>query len=212
MRKKIISVILTVVLIATVVLPAFAEEAKMLIVNGISEFTLVDGNGENVFPLDSTQTAELVAKLAPSIAKYLVDKDSDALMDTLIPAFQDWLEPLACNPDGSVKYTDTHLKYQFKESVEVEGLENVNCSDAMDKDLLKAVVNTVGADKTYVYGLDWRIDPMVIADEINEYVKHIKDVTGYDKVSIAAISMGGVMVDAYLAKYGYDDVSHVTMI
>jgi pimeloyl-ACP methyl ester carboxylesterase len=197
--------------------PAFAGEAKnnynpVLIVTGISEYTIVDGNGDNVFPLESDQTAALVAKVAPSVAKYLVDKDSDALMDSLIPAFKDWLEPMACNPDGSVKYPETHLKYQFRESVEVEGIENVGCSDALDKDILQATVNAVGADKTYVYGLDWRLDPMVIADEINDYVKHIKEQTGYDKVSIAAISMGGVMTSAYLSKYGYGDVSHVTMI
>lgn len=217
MSKKIISVLLTVVLLATLMLPAFAAEAKsnanpVLIVNGISEFTLVDGNEQNVFPLDNNQTTSLVTKVLPSVAKFLVDRDSDALMDSLIPAFQDWLSPLTCNPDGSVADQGVHLKYQFKESVAVEGIENVNCADAMDKDLLLATVDAVGAEKVYVYGLDWRLDPMVIADEINEYVQHIKETTGYDKVSIAAISMGGVMVSAYLAKYGYADVSNVTMI
>ena len=217
MGKKILSVVLSVVLVATLMLPAFAETEKnnynpILIVNGISEFTLVDGNEENVFPLDDNQTTSLVTKLVPSIAKFLVDRDSNALMDTLIPAFQDWLSPLTCNPDGTVADPSVHLKYQFKESVAVEGIENVNCPDAMDKDLLHAAVEKVGADKVYVFGLDWRLNPMDIADEINEYIKHIKEVTGYDKVSVAAISMGGVMVSAYLAKYGYADVSHVTMI
>ncbi|MBE6834989.1 MAG: hypothetical protein E7515_01910 [Ruminococcaceae bacterium] len=217
MSKKIISVLLTVVLLATLMLPAFAAEAKsnanpVLIVNGISEFTLVDSNEQNVFPLDNSQTTSLVTKVLPSVAKFLVDRDSDALMDSLIPAFQDWLSPLTCNPDGSVADHGVHLKYQFKESVAVEGIENVNCADAMDKDLLLATVDAVGAEKVYVYGLDWRLDPLVIADEINEYVQHIKVTTGYDKVSIAAISMGGVMVSAYLAKYGYADVSNVTMI
>ncbi len=216
-RKKILSVILSLVLVALIVVPAFADEAKnnynpVLIVTGISEYAIVDGNGDNVFPLESDQTASLVAKVAPSVAKYLVDKDSDALMDTLIPAFKDWLSPMACNPDGSVTYPETHLKYQFRESVEEEGIENVGCADALDKDILQATVDAVGADKVYVYGLDWRIDPMVIADEINDYIQHIKQVTGYSKVSVAAISMGGVMTSAYLAKYGYNDVSHVTMI
>lgn len=208
---------MAVVLIAVLVLPCFAKEQgndfnPVLIVNGISEFTLVDGNEENVFPLDSNQTTSLVTKLAPSIAKFLLDKDSDALMDALIPAFQDWLSPMTCNPDGSVADPGVHLKYQFKESVAVEGEENVTCPDAMDKDLLHATVEKVGADKVYVFGLDWRLNPMDIADDINEYVQHIKKVTGYDKVSIAAISMGGVMVSAYLTKYGYSDVSNVTMI
>lgn len=217
MRKKILSVLMSVVLLAVLMLPAFADEQKnnfnpVLIVTGISEYAIVDGDGNNVFPLESSQTTALVTKLAPSIAKYLVDKDSDALMDTLIPAFQDWLSPMACNPDGSVADPETHLKYQFRESVEVEGIENVGCTDALDKDILQATVDAVGADKVYVYGLDWRLDPMVIADDINDYVTHIKEVTGYDKVSIAAISMGGVMTDAYLAKYGTDDVSHITMI
>ena len=208
---------MSVVLLAVLMLPAFAENEKnnynpVLIVTGISEYAIVDGNDEYVFPLDNNQTTSLVTKLAPSIAKYLVDRNSDALMDTLIPAFQDWLSPMACNPDGSVADPATHLKYQFKESVAVEGIENVGCADALDKDILQATVDKVGADKVWVYGLDWRLDPMVIADEINEYIQHIKATTGYDKVSIAAISMGGVMTNAYLAKYGVKDVSHVTMI
>lgn len=217
MLKKALCFILSAVMLFTLVVPAFAEKAKnsynpVLIVTGISEYAFVDGDDNHVFPLEGDQTAKMVAKAVAPVAKYLVDKNSDALMDSLIPLFYDWLSPLACNPDGSVVDDTVHLRYQFKESVAVEGEENVGCEDALDKDILHATVEKVGADKVYVYGLDWRLDPMVIADEINEYVQHIKDVTGYSKVSIAAISMGGVMTSAYLAKYGIDDVSHVTMI
>ena len=216
MVKKLLCIALSVVLLATLMLPAFAEESNnynpVLIVTGIMEYTFVDKDGNNVFPLESDQTAALVAKVAPSVAKYLVDKNSDALMDTLIPAFTDWLSPLACNPDGSIADETTHIKQQFTDSVEVAGEENVGGKDAFDKDLLHATVEAVGADKVYVYGLDWRVDPMVIADEINAYIQNIKAQTGCDKVSLAAISMGGVMVSAYIQKYGTDDISHLTMI
>jgi hypothetical protein len=216
-RKKIISVFLAVALLASLMLPAFAADAKnsynpVLIVTGISEYAFVDGNEQYVFPLETSQTVSLVAKVAPSVAKYLLDKNSDALMDTLIPAFYDWLSPLACNPDGSVADDSVHLKYQFRNSVAEEGEENVGCKDALDKDILHATVEAVGADKVYVYGLDWRLDPLVIADEINDYIQNIKAQTGCSKVSLAAISMGGIMVSAYIAKYGYNDISHLTMI
>lgn len=58
----------------------------------------------------------------------------------------------------------------------------------------------------YQFWYDWRLDPMKIADDFNEYIKAVKKVTNSDKVSIICRCLGTNVVCAYLAKYGTDDI------
>lgn len=58
----------------------------------------------------------------------------------------------------------------------------------------------------YFFWYDWRLDPMEIADQFNEFIKAIKKTTGQEKVSIVCRCLGTNVVCAYLTKYGTDDV------
>lgn len=58
----------------------------------------------------------------------------------------------------------------------------------------------------YQFWYDWRLDPMYIADQFNEYIKAVKQATGSDKVSIICRCLGTNVVCAYLEKYGTDDI------
>lgn len=58
----------------------------------------------------------------------------------------------------------------------------------------------------YFFWYDWRLDPMKIADQFNEFIKAIKKTTGHEKVSIVCRCLGTNVVCAYLTKYGTDDV------
>ena len=172
--------------------------------------------GENAFPHNTDKIVNTVTAVAPSLLTLLASgrtqADYDAFCDAALPVIGDMFDDIACNPDGTVKHPEVQLKYQFPESVATYGVETVGQADAFDKQILYGAIDAVGADKVYVYGLDWRLNPMDVADELNAWIQHIKEVQGCDKVSIAGISMGGAMVSAYLAKYGTDDVSNVTMI
>ncbi len=61
----------------------------------------------------------------------------------------------------------------------------------------------------YWFNYDWRLDPLAIADDFNDYVKTIKTTTGSDKVSIVSTCLGTNVVTAYIAKYGTDDIHGV---
>lgn len=58
----------------------------------------------------------------------------------------------------------------------------------------------------YWFRYDWRLDPLAIADDFNDYVKAIKATTGSEKVSVVATCLGTNIVTAYIAKYGTDDI------
>ena len=219
--KKLLSVLLACTLIVSVAVPALAaaetDANPILIVAGFTEYVLQNTEtGENAFPHTTDKIVNTVTAVAPSLLTLLASgrtqADYDAFCDAALPVIGDMFDDIACNPDGTVKHPEVQLKYQFPESVATYGVETVGQADAFDKQILYGAIDAVGADKVYVYGLDWRLNPMDVADELNAWIQHIKEVQGCDKVSIAGISMGGAMVSAYLAKYGTDDVSNVTMI
>ncbi len=219
--KKLLSVLLACTLIVSVAVPALAaaetDANPILIVAGFTEYVLQNTEtGENAFPHNTDKIVNTVTAVAPSLLTLLASgrtqADYDAFCDAALPVIGDMFDDIACNPDGTVKHPEVQLKYQFPESVATYGVETVGQADAFDKQILYGAIDAVGADKVYVYGLDWRLNPMDVADELNAWIQHIKEVQGCDKVSIAGISMGGAMVSAYLAKYGTDDVSNVTMI
>lgn len=219
---KIGSLFLALLLTAACALPtaAAAKQAKptpILIVSGFTEYLLYNTQtGENAFPHNQSAIVDTVKGVLPALLTLLGSgrnqSDYDAFCDAAIPVLNRLFEDIACNPDGSVKHPEVQLKYQYPEAVSHYGVETVAQKDAFDKDLLYGAVDAVGAENVYVYGLDWRLDPFTVADEIHEWITHIQSVHRCKKVSIAGISMGGVIVSAYLAKYGADALSNITMI
>ncbi len=220
--KKVVSLLLAVILAAMLVVPTFAASGKaaanpILIVTGFSQYPLVDHDtGEKVFGVPTENIVNAVVEVLPALATLLASgktqADYDALCDAALPVINTLFDPIACNPDGSVKHTNVGLGYQYPESFAEYGENSEAYENQFSNALVQGAVDAVGADKVYVYGLDWRLSPLEIADELQEWVLHIKEKTGCDKVSVAGISMGGVMLSTYIAKYGTEHISHITMI
>ncbi len=220
--KKSLSLILAVILAAAMCIPSFAASAKknanpVLIITGFSQYPLSDKTtGEKSFPIPNERIANTVAEVLPSLTTLLAGNrtqaDYDAFCDAALPYVNALFDPIACNPDGTVKNTNVGLTYQYPESMAEYDKNSEAYAQAFDDALLRGVAKKIGADKVYVYGLDWRLAPTVVADEIHEWIQHIKEVHRCDKVSLAGISMGGAMISAYLAKYGTESLSNLTMI
>lgn len=62
----------------------------------------------------------------------------------------------------------------------------------------------------YHFWYDWRLDPLQIADELNEYIENIKRVTGSDKVCIISMCLGTDITMAYISKYGVGSLHGVS--
>lgn len=124
----------------------------------------------------------LVLKLLPALPSLLLFKNYDRFGDVLIDAVYDAFGAMALDGNG-------------------DSLENV----AVKPDPLPTDP-THGEGYDYYFSYDWRLDPIEIAGQFNEFVEHVKTLTGHDKVNLRASSMGGVVTMAYFREYGYDDV------
>lgn len=220
--KKALSLLLAVVLAISLCIPTFAAPKKadadpILIITGFSQYPLINlDNGEAAFAPSSEKIVNTVTEVLPAFATLLASgktkADYDALCDAALPVVNKLFEEVSCNPDGTVKYTNVGLGYQYPESAAFYADDAEAHSNIFDNALVQGAIDAVGADKVYVYGLDWRLTPSEIADDLQSWILHIKAQTGSDKVSVAGISMGGAMLSAYVAKYGTANISHITMI
>ena len=103
-------------------------------------------------------------------------------------------------------------------TAEVRLDENGNVSNGSDisKEHRQTVQTDMATDKKgkkgyygmqdYHFWYDWRLDPMEVADELNDYIESIKAVTGQEKVAIVGRCVGCNIMLAYLAKYGFESV------
>lgn len=220
--KKVFSVILSLVIVFCCIAPSFAAgkvcncgKNPMLVISGFSQYQLIDtSTGKGVWAPDADSIAQAVEKALPSLTTLLASgrtqADYDKFCDEFIPIANELLGPVACTPEGEPKNSDVAIIDQF--TGPVSDYDYTHVKEVFNNDIVDIACDAVGKDHVWVYGLDWRVDPLILADEIHEYVENIKKTSGHDKVSISGISMGGVIMASYLAKYGYEDLSNITML
>lgn len=68
--------------------------------------------------------------------------------------------------------------------------------------------NGFGYENCYCFRYDWRLDMKTIAAELDEYIDFIMELTGSDKVALAAMSMGNSVLTTYLYEYYYIDENY----
>ncbi len=214
MMKKFIGVILAFIIVFSSVLPAFAEaehnpetcaDVPVLVIRGMDFGGLYTDVGT-----DSQEAAiradakEIVALAFKGILRSMLRLSFDPFMESVADVASGIFEYIKMNPDGTSKHNTGAIQYPLA-AENYEGF--VNGVDS-EYGMIRAMIEEIG-DHAYYFNYDWRIDPFVVADEINATVERMVAETGHDKVNIACCSMGGVMTMAYLTEYGYDRVNRV---
>lgn len=216
MSKRIISVIMSIVLVALCLVPAFAEKkavTPILVISGFSQYKFVDTeSGKQVWTPEAGLIVDAVGKVLPSLTTLLASNrnkaDYDRFVDEAEPALYDVLKYVAVNPDAEPANKNVKLIDQF--TGPVSDYDYAHVREVFDNEIVDIVCDAVGKENVWVYGLDWRVDPLVLADEINGYVESIKAARGVDKISVCGISMGGIVMSCYIAKYGYESLKNIT--
>lgn len=190
--KKILSVILSLIMIFSLFVPALATEEKcdcgfnpVIYVAALGSGTVYENPGtEDERALFRPETAplikEAVSVILPVIPALMIgdyDKFGDALISFVNSAFG----ALALDGDGNSK-------------------ENVYAPEEYPTD------SNHGTDYSYYFGYDFRLDPYIHADRLYKDIQTLKELTCHDKVQIRASSMGGVVMMAYLERYGTQDI------
>ena len=218
MAKKFLSVFMALVLAVLCMIPAFAESEKVnpiLVISGFSQYKFVDTvSGKQVWTPETSIIVDLVTKALPPLTTLLASSknkaDYDKFVDAVVPVANDYLRYISVGPDAEPVDNNVKLIDQF--TGPVSNYDYAWVKTVFENDIVDIACDAVGKENVWVYGLDWRVDPLVLADEIHEYVKNIKKTTKCDKISVSGISMGGIVMSCYLAKYGYEDFSNITYL
>lgn len=205
--RRIISLILCSLILIGAVIPALAKEEKtaFIVVSGMNTFPLYDTEENKVYPLATADIVKLVGDVLPDVGAYLITKDEKKLADRVLPKVKDLFDVIACNPDGSSKY-DIHTT-KFGSLTEYTDLFSEYTKD--EEGIVNAGIQRFGAENTFFFNYDWRLSPLDHADELNEFIKFVKETTECDRVALACFSMGGTVTLSYLSKYGSEDLNSV---
>ena len=210
MSKRIFSVCLAVIMLAGLLyaaLPALADAGAVedqrkyptLLVRGKfagiynyvgtpEEYTVYDATTGRV-PIPDGYVEEALKEYLPLLAKGILLNNytewANAVAHVLDPIYKDFRPDENGDPLYGSGVRETPPTYDIKDAYGLYDTEayNVVC--------------------------DWRLDPMVCADVVKEYVDSIKRATGAQKVNLSALCEGGTFLLAYLQKYGHKDVGTI---
>lgn len=204
--KKVVSLLLSALIVLFAVpFVAFAAEPKpggcdcgfapTIYVQGINTKNIYGGIGTEdqrvVFPpsADDIKSAIMNEKVFGNIGKYIVTLNRRYLGDALIPPVHALFGGAACNADGT-PIDGTGIEWDYRTAY-------INQSPA-HKDIKYS---------TFYY--DWRVDPMLIARQLDKFISRVCESTAHEKVNLIGFSMGSVVTLAYIAQFGYDRLEGV---
>ena len=199
--KKVFSILIAAVLLATMLTPAFASEAQecdvypVISVRGFGADLFVvneDGSETGAFSFEPAQIANMVKDATSALTVLALRQDYTGFVDKMRETVGMIVGNLLCDNEGnSVKQIVTH-----SDPTDVDTHLNTDY----------AYFKKDGEHGNYVFDYDWRLSPMDIADELNAYIQEVKAVTGHDKVVLLSHSEGNNVTMAYYYKYGTADV------
>ena len=217
--KKLISLLLTVLLVFSAVMPVFAaenaevyEKCPMIYIRGTGA-PLYDTQGNRVytgFDVFSADTGEDEDGIT-------TDDILDSVMNVLKPLIVDGLLFDNWDAYGEVLYEELAPLW---EEVRLDGNGdtingiNVDAWSLNWSDNYRANenmgVNRMFSIEDYGFVYDWRLSPYDHVDRLHAYIEKVMAATGYDEVCIGARCMGGSLLNAYLEKYGH--LGHVKKV
>ena len=143
-----------------------------------------DPDSELCWPPSTNAILTAVKDVLPSLALFAATRDWTIFADGLCDAVNKMFAPVIVNPDGTANgKSGVRLKYPTAEEIETK--------DEVD------------------FRYDWRIDPVEVAAQLNDYINYVLKTSGSDKVAIKCHSLGGVITNTYLTLYGDSKISGV---
>ncbi len=200
--KKVLSLILSILLIFSVCVPAFAAEDNehpTIYVLGARVVSLYDADGNKIFPNDSVDAGEVIKEyLKPCLEKLAVGMiigDYEEWAADFHEAIMKVFGDLALDGNGEVS-DGSHPQHPYNYSLPQK----------------------TSRYEVYDYQLyyDWRESPLETAELLKKYIEEVKAVTNESKVNLLGRCYGANVVQAYLTLYpehaieNVDDVSYLS--
>lgn len=221
--KRFISVLLAIVLAALCAVPSFAgsapadvqeiqsEKLPLIIVRGMDsdDLTVDYGNGETGPPIKPVDNADIVKTLFKAVGTGLIHFSVNKGLDVVIDYAKGILGSMACDKTGTPVCKAAIPTYPL-------AAENydmlLNSTDYSEGQIVKSSIEEFGADYTYYFAYDWRVNPLENCDGIAALIDRAISDTGCPKVNLVCASLGGIQTVAYLTKYGYEKLNKIVFV
>ena len=211
--KKTLSLFLALVMIFSCSVYAFAAETEvsetvtetdpMVMVRGMDFMNVkVDPNTKDEKPVNDFSVKTIAPAAVKALFRLFVKRDKDAAIDTVLDCVYNVLKYNSMDENGDPVYNTGMRDYSLSADHYPELFEG----ESNEVGLVRTALESYKKNHVYYVNYDWRIDPFVVADQINAAVKLAIKNTGSKKVNIVCASMGGIMTMAYLSKYGYENI------
>ena len=191
--KRLLSLFLCAVLICCAGFPAFAQRggcpcgfSPIIYVGPLGCTPIVrdagTANEQTLWRADTKFLLSNLKNVLPALTKALCTRSTDLLADALVQFVCASFGDLALDSEGNSRKNVTTPELNVPEG------------------------SAHGIDCDYYFDYDFRLDPYAHADRLHAFIGRVKSLTGHDSVKLKCSSMGGVVLSAYLDKYGYEGI------
>ncbi len=213
--KRFISILLVFSICLLSAIPAFANSDTeynhqecttypVILIRGMDFGGLtVDYGTESAAPAINADVSAIIISVLNAIGRGLITLSFDNTMEEILNCAYSIFERMSMDKNGDSLYNVGVPKYPQS----ADNYENLCSGEWGEYGMVRTCIEKLPDGHTYYLNYDWRLDPFVISDEINELVNRAISETGHDKVNIVCCSMGGLMTMAYLTEYGYENVN-----
>lgn len=210
--KKIISVFMAVVMAFMIAVPSLAKTetvTPVIVVGGVGTRPYYENYGTedevSVFP-PTVNAAEIVTLAVTGIAKAVIHRDLNYVSEMVGKILESVFEKFKCDENGDSKYENIGSVYY---PLSIDNYEFDFYDEVPEVAIAGTVAQSIGAENTYFYNYDWRLDPCANASGLDYMIQQAKQKAGSDKVTLIPCSMGGVQTVSYLYEYGCDDIEKI---
>ena len=210
--KKLLSIILSVCIILSCTVSAFAAEEKncdceklpivMVCGVGVLPFYMDAGTeNEHIYFPPEVNIGKIVFEALGSIFLSIFLGDITVLSDKVTEIALDILGEFGCDENGLPAYNVTHVSYEKSMAHHKDLYEDAESAEFA---IIKTATELVGPDHVYCYNYDWRVDPVENSFKMHDFIINVLNETGHDKVKLVACSMGGLQTLTYFNEHSSD--------
>lgn len=211
--KKILSLFLAVLMIFSASVYAFAADSRstetitesdpVIMVRGMDFMNVkVDPNTNDEKSVNDFSFKTIAPAVFKALWQLFLKRDKNAAIDTVLDCVYEVLKYNSMDENGDPVYNTGMRDY----SLSADRYPELYEGESYELGIVRTCLETYGKKYVYYVSYDWRVDPFVVADQINNAVQLAVKNTGHKKVNIICASMGGIMTMAYLSKYGYENI------
>ncbi len=141
---------------------------------------------EKIWPPSKEKILEATKQCAPAVGRYLVNGDWDQLSDSVLPKFREVFQDVFLDSYGT-PYMGTGVDFDWPDA------------------------STITASSRLTFQYDWRLDPILIAAQLDAFIDYVCAASGCKQVAVMAHSCGGVIVTTYAKLYGTEKLRGVVL-